>query len=290
MPLLFQNNNAYEKPHLASMNKLSELRSEINVMGILNVTPDSFSDGGRFSMPDSALKHVESMVQDGAAIIDIGGESTRPGADEVDTEQELERVIPVLEAIKSRFDVLVSVDTSKAVVMSQAIRSGADMINDVRALQEAGALQACAGSDVQLCLMHMLGQPRTMQKNPVYTDVVEAVCEFFAQRLLACEAQGISKQRIWLDPGFGFGKTLEHNITLLRRLNELNRVELPLLIGLSRKSMIGALLDDRPVEGRLQGSVAAAVIAVMNGARLLRVHDVKATVDAVRIAKAVQEQ
>lgn len=270
------------------MKKLPELRSEINVMGILNVTPDSFSDGGRFAVLDRALKYVESMIQEGAAIIDVGGESTRPGAEEVGIEQELERVIPVLEAIRSRFDVLVSVDTSKATVMSQAISSGVDMINDVRALQEEGALQVCADSDVQLCLMHMLGQPRTMQKNPSYNDVTEAVCEFFTQRLLACERQGISKQRIWLDPGFGFGKTLEHNVALLKRLNELNRFELPLLVGLSRKSMIGALLGDRPVEERVQGSVAAAVVAAMNGARLLRVHDVKATVDAIQVVRAVQ--
>ncbi|CAA6804496.1 MAG: Dihydropteroate synthase (EC [uncultured Thiotrichaceae bacterium] len=276
--------------NITVMNKLVELRSEINVMGILNVTPDSFSDGGRFAVPDSALKRVESMIEEGAAIIDIGGESTRPGAADVSAEQELERVIPVLEGVKSRFDVLVSVDTSKAVVMSQAISSGVDMINDVRALQEEGALQACAASDVQVCLMHMLGQPRTMQKDPSYNDVVESVCEFFKQKLSACEGEGISMQRIWLDPGFGFGKALEHNITLLRRLNELNRFQLPLLIGISRKSMIGALLDERPVEGRLQGSVAAAVISAMNGARLLRVHDVKATVDALRIVKAVQEQ
>lgn len=272
------------------MKKLAELRSEINVMGILNVTPDSFSDGGRFSAADTALKHVESMIKDGAAIIDVGGESTRPGAEDVGAEQELERVIPVLESIKSRFDILVSVDTSKAVVMSQAISSGADMINDVRALQGEGALQACADSDVQLCLMHMLGQPRTMQADPSYNDVVEDACEFFVQRLSICENEGISQQRIWLDPGFGFGKALGHNVTLLKRLNELNRFELPLLIGISRKSMIGALLDDRPVEGRLQGSVAAAVISAMQGARLLRVHDVKATVDALRIVKAVQEQ
>lgn len=271
------------------MKKLAELRSDINVMGILNVTPDSFSDGGRFAVPDVALKHVESMIQDGAAIIDIGGESTRPGAADVSAEQELERVIPVLEGIKSRFDILVSVDTSKAVVMSQAISSGVDMINDVRALQEEGALQVCADSDVQVCLMHMLGQPRTMQKDPFYNDVVEAVSDFFVQRLSACEAAGILKQRIWLDPGFGFGKTLEHNVTLLRRLNELNRFQLPLLIGISRKAMIGALLDGRPVEGRMQGSVAAAVISAMQGAKMLRVHDVKATVDALRIVKSVKE-
>nr|CAA6803820.1 MAG: Dihydropteroate synthase (EC [uncultured Thiotrichaceae bacterium] len=271
------------------MGKLTKLRSEISVMGILNVTPDSFSDGGQFAAADAALRYVEEMICDGVSIIDIGGESTRPEAQDVGAEQELERVIPVLEGIKSRFDIPVSVDTSKAVVMSQAISSGADMINDVRALQEEGALQACANSNVDVCLMHMLGQPRTMQKNPSYTDVVEDVCGFFSERLSACEGKGIVKQRIWLDPGFGFGKTLEHNVTLLRRLDELNRFKLPLLVGISRKSMIGVLLGDRPVEGRMQGSVAAAVIAAMNGAKMLRVHDVKATVDALRVVTTVQK-
>lgn len=271
------------------MKKLVELRSEISVMGILNVTPDSFSDGGRFNRADAALHHVEKMIRDGAVIIDIGGESTRPGAPDVSLDQELERVIPVLEAIKSRFDILVSVDTSKPLVMQQAITAGADMINDVRALQEEGALAACAESDVQVCLMHMLGQPRTMQKDPSYNDVVADVADFFEQRLIACEAAGISSQRIWFDPGFGFGKTLAHNVRLLKELNELNRLELPLLVGISRKSMIGALLGDYPVEKRMQGSVAAAVIAAMHGARLLRVHDVKATVDALKIVQAIKQ-
>lgn len=270
------------------MKKLTELRAEISVMGILNVTPDSFSDGGKFNRVDAALNHVEAMISDGAVIIDIGGESTRPGAPDVSVEQELERVIPVLEAIKSRFDILVSIDTSKPLVMQQSIAAGADMINDVRALQEAGALAVCADSDVQLCLMHMLGQPRTMQQNPSYNDVVADIADFFKQRLIACEAAGISRQRIWLDPGFGFGKTLAHNVRLLKELNELSRLQLPLLVGISRKSMIGALLGDCPVEERMQGSVAAAVIAAMKGAQLLRVHDVKATVDALNIVQAIQ--
>lgn len=269
------------------MTTIAELRTEISVMGILNVTPDSFSDGGRFTGRDQALSHVEQMIQDGAAIIDIGGESTRPGAQDVSAEQELERVIPLLEAIKQRFDVPVSVDTSKAVVMTAAIQAGADMINDVRALQEEGALQVCANSEVEVCLMHMLGQPRTMQSNPYYNDVVEDIADFFERRLAACEQAGISAKRVWLDPGFGFGKTLEHNVTLLQQLDELNRFDLPLLAGMSRKTMIGALLGDRPVNERLQGSVAAAVIAALHGAKMLRVHDVKATVDALSIVKNV---
>ncbi|MEZ5536796.1 MAG: dihydropteroate synthase [Thiolinea sp.] len=271
------------------MNILAELRAEISVMGILNVTPDSFSDGGQFIGREQALRHADEMVQDGVAIIDIGGESTRPGAQDVSEQQELERVIPVLELIKKRFDIPVSVDTSKAVVMSEAISAGADMINDVRALQEEGALQACADSDVEICLMHMLGQPRTMQQNPFYNNLVEDIAGFFGERLTACEQSGISGDRIWLDPGFGFGKTLEHNVSLLRQLDELNRFGLPLLVGISRKTMIGKLLDDRPVDGRLQGSVAAAVIAAMNGAKMLRVHDVKATVDALKIVQAVKQ-
>lgn len=269
------------------MTTIAELRTEISVMGILNVTPDSFSDGGRFTGRDQALSHVEQMIQDGAAIIDIGGESTRPGAQDVSAEQELERVIPLLEAIKQRFDVPVSVDTSKAVVMTAAIQAGADMINDVRALQEEGALRVCANSEVEVCLMHMLGQPRTMQSNPYYNDVVEDIADFFERRLAACEQAGISAKRVWLDPGFGFGKTLEHNVTLLQQLDELNRFDLPLLAGMSRKTMIGALLGDRPVNERLQGSVAAAVIAALHGAKMLRVHDVKATVDALSIVKNV---
>ncbi|PIE00467.1 MAG: dihydropteroate synthase [Thiothrix nivea] len=257
-------------------------------MGILNVTPDSFSDGGQFVVRDQALQHVEVMIREGAAIIDIGGESTRPGAQDVSAEQELERVIPVLEMIKQRFDIPVSVDTSKSVVMQQAIAAGADMINDVRALQEDGALQVCAGSEVDVCLMHMLGQPRTMQVNPSYANVVSDIADFFSQRLTDCEQAGLSAERIWLDPGFGFGKTLEHNIELLQQLDELNRFQLPLLVGMSRKTMIGAILGDCPVAERLQGSVAAAVIAAMNGAKMLRVHDVKATVDALKMVQAIK--
>lgn len=267
---------------------LKELRNEISVMGVLNVTPDSFSDGGRFNTPDHALRQAEQMIQDGVSVIDIGGESTRPGAQGVSSGQELDRVIPVLESLRERFDTPVSIDTSKALVMREAINAGADMINDVRALQEEGTLAVCSEAEIQVCLMHMQGQPRTMQQKPSYTDVVEDIADFFVHRVAACEQAGIPKSRIWLDPGFGFGKTLEHNLDLLKRLNELNCFGLPLLVGMSRKSMIGALLGGQPVEERMQGSVSAAVIAAMKGARMVRVHDVKATVDALRIFRAVQ--
>lgn len=268
---------------------VKSLRNQLSVMGVLNVTPDSFSDGGQFKRQDHAFHHAERMLAEGVSVIDIGGESTRPGAADVDVEQELERVIPILEGIKQRFEVAVSVDTSKAQVMTAAIAAGVDMINDVRALQEEGALQACAVADIQVCLMHMQGQPRTMQQNPFYTDVVVDVADFFRQRLVACQDAGIVLERIWLDPGFGFGKNLLHNVELLKRLDELNTFGLPQLVGMSRKSMIGALLDDRPVDGRLQGSVAAAVIAAMHGAKMVRVHDVGATVDALKIVQAIKQ-
>ena len=268
---------------------IKSLRNQLSVMGVLNITPDSFSDGGLFNQLDHAFRHAETMLAEGVSVIDIGGESTRPGANDVAVGQELERVIPILEGIKQRFDVAVSIDTSKAEVMAAAIAVGADMINDVRALQEEGALVACATADIQVCLMHMQGQPRTMQQNPSYTDVVTDVADFFHQRLTACKAVGINTDRIWLDPGFGFGKGLRHNVELLQRLDELNSFGLPQLVGMSRKSMIGALLDDRPVAGRLQGSVAAAVIAVMHGAKMVRVHDVGATVDALKIVQAVNQ-
>lgn len=252
-------------------------------MGILNVTPDSFSDGGRFHALDAALAQAERMLEAGAAIIDVGGESTRPGAAEVPLEEELQRVIPVIEAIRSRFDTIVSIDTSKAEVMRQAVAVGAGLINDVRALREPGAMQVAAESSAALCLMHMQGAPRTMQERPRYRDVVAEVCEFLEDRVAQCEAAGIERRRLMLDPGFGFGKTLEHNLTLLDQLPRLSGIGLPLLVGLSRKRMIGSLLGDRPVEGRVHGSVGAAVIAALHGARVLRVHDVAETVDALAI-------
>ncbi len=263
--------------------------TKIHVMGVLNITPDSFSDGGQFVQADAALRRVDVMLAEGVDIIDIGGESTRPGAEDVPLEQELSRVIPLLEAIRQRFgrDVAVSVDTSKPAVMQAAIAAHVDMINDVRALQEPRALAVCAAAQVSVCLMHMQGQPRTMQHNPHYTNVVQDVLAFFQERLVACEQAGIALERIVLDPGFGFGKNLQHNISLLKHFDELRVAGRPLLAGLSRKSMVGTLLGNRPVEQRLQGSVSAAVIAAMKGARIVRVHDVGATVDALKIVQAV---
>ncbi|MEJ2621125.1 MAG: dihydropteroate synthase [Candidatus Thiodiazotropha sp.] len=261
--------------------------SQPRVMGILNLTPDSFSDGGRFTALDVALKHARQMVDEGAAIIDIGGESTRPGAQPVSAQQELDRVIPIIEALVSEIAVPISVDTSKAEVMREAVNAGAGMINDVMALRDSGALQAAAQADVPVCLMHMQGEPRTMQCNPHYDDVVNDVISFLQQRLSACEASGITRDRLIVDPGFGFGKTLSHNLELLKNLHKFAQLKVPMLVGISRKSMIGALLDDRPVEGRLFGSLAAAVIAAIKGSAILRVHDVRATVDALRIASAM---
>lgn len=265
-------------------------KSTIQVMGILNVTPDSFSDGGLFQVRDAALRHVEQMLTEGVDIIDVGGESARPGAAPVTVQAELERVVPVIAAIRERFAVPVSVDTSKPEVMQAAVAAGADLVNDVRALQEPGALDACARLSVPVCLMHMQGQPRTMQQEPHYTDVVQDICQFFTERMAACAQAGIARGRLILDPGFGFGKTLYHNLDLLNRLDEFAVLGLPILVGMSRKSMIGALLDNRPVDGRLQGSVAAAVIAAMKGASIVRVHDVAATVDAMKLVNAVVAQ
>lgn len=258
------------------------------VMGILNTTPDSFSDGGSYTQLESALAQVERMIVDGASIIDIGGESTRPGAEDVSEEDELARVIPVLIAIKQRFDVLVSIDTSKAAVMNAAIAAGADMINDVAALQNQGCLAAVAQSDVPVCLMHMQGLPRTMQNNPSYDHVINDIVAFFQQRIEACVSAGIKRERIILDPGFGFGKTLEQNFHLLANLSKFSQLKLPLLIGVSRKSMIGNLLN-RDVKQRLAGSLSAAIIAAQQGANIIRVHDVEATVDALTVLQAVTD-
>jgi dihydropteroate synthase len=258
------------------------------VMGILNVTPDSFSDGGKFSQPDAALKQVEEMIEHGVDIIDIGGESTRPGAELVSADIEISRVIPLLSAIKKRFNVLVSVDTNKAVVMQQAIDAGADMINDVMALQNDGALEVMANTHLPICLMHMQGLPSTMQKNPKYQQVTQDIIHFFQQRIAACEQAGIARERLIIDPGFGFGKTLEQNYQLLAELECFKSLNLPVLVGLSRKSMIGNLLD-RAVDERLAGSLACAVIAAQKGAHIIRVHDVKETADAINIVKKVQQ-
>ena len=255
---------------------------QTQVMGILNVTPDSFSDGGKFASFDNALKQVEQMISDGADIIDIGGESTRPGAVDVSEKDELSRVIPLLKAIKAKFDIKVSIDTSKAEVMSQAIANGADIINDVRALQNEGCLAVLASSDVPVCLMHMQGLPRTMQDSPQYEDIIEDIKQFFIERIKVCEQAGIKRERIIIDPGFGFGKTVEQNYQLLARLHQFDDLGLPLLSGTSRKSMIGNLLQ-RNVDERLAGSLTTAIIAAQNNASIIRVHDVKETVDALKV-------
>jgi len=258
------------------------------VMGVLNVTPDSFSDGGDFFCKDLALRHTERMIEDGAAIIDVGGESTRPGADTVSVQEELDRVVPLVEAIAGHFPVIVSVDTSTPEVMSAVAGAGAGMLNDVRALQRDGALEVAAQTNLPICLMHMQGQPSNMQENPLYADdVVTAVGDFFRKRIDVCVAVGVNKARLLLDPGFGFGKTLGHNLNLLASLKKFEEFGLPLLAGLSRKSMIGAITG-KSVEHRLAGSVAAAVIAAANGAKIIRVHDVAETVDALKMVSAVE--
>jgi dihydropteroate synthase len=256
-------------------------------MGILNLTPDSFSDGGRFLGRDAALRHAMEMAAAGAGIIDIGGESTRPGAQPVSVEQELERVVPVIEALADEIPVPLSVDTLKPSVMREAVAAGAGLINDVMALQAPGAIETVAELKVPVCLMHMQGEPRTMQRQPHYDDVVAEVRDFLAGRVTACEAGGIRRDRILLDPGFGFGKTLGHNLSLLKHLADLESLGLPLLVGISRKTMIGSLLDEAPVDQRVTGSVAAAVVAVMRGAAIIRAHDVKETVEAIKVASAV---
>ncbi|MEZ9869921.1 dihydropteroate synthase [Vibrio sp. 10N.261.51.C6] len=257
-----------------------------HVMGILNVTPDSFSDGGKFNSLDNALQQAERMVQAGVSIIDIGGESTRPGAPDVSLEEELARVIPAIKAIRAKFDVWISIDTSKAEVMRQAVEAGADLINDVRALQEPGALQVAADANVPICLMHMKGQPRTMQANPNYDDVLMDVEAFLKERVEACEAVGISKDQLILDPGFGFGKTIEHNYHLLAHLEKFHSLGLPVLAGMSRKSMIFKLLDKVPADCMV-ASVTCATIAAMKGAQIIRVHDVEETLEAMKIIEVM---
>ncbi|HWS02651.1 MAG TPA: dihydropteroate synthase [Gammaproteobacteria bacterium] len=257
-----------------------------HVMGILNVTPDSFADGGRYVAHAAALAQARAMVAEGAAIIDVGGESTRPGAAPVSVQQELDRVIPVIEAVHAELPVVISVDTSKAEVMRAAVAAGAGFINDVRALREPGALEIAAASGVPVCLMHMQGEPRSMQQQPHYDDVVAEVKGFLLERAAACQAAGVSRERIVLDPGFGFGKSAAHNLRLLKQLPILAEAGYPILVGLSRKSLIGIVLD-LPVEQRLHPSVALAVLAVWQGARIVRVHDVAATAQAVRMCAAV---
>lgn len=260
--------------------------SKPRVMGILNVTPDSFSDGGQFIATDKALAHAEKMVKEGAAIIDVGGESTRPGAKNVSVQEEMDRVLPVVEKIDQSLDTIISVDTSNPSLMAEAAKLGAGMINDVRALSSEGALKAAAEISLPVCLMHMQGSPQKMQQNPHYSDVVSDIKKFLLERIQGCRKQGILDNQIIIDPGFGFGKTLEHNLQLLKNLEIFKQSGFPLLVGLSRKSMIGKLLDV-PVEQRLPGSLALAVMAVERGANIIRVHDVAETVQAISIAQAV---
>ncbi len=257
------------------------------VMGILNVTPDSFSDGGDFFSMPAALNQARLMVEEGANIIDIGGESTRPGAESVSVQDELDRVIPVVEKIRARWPILISVDTSKAEVMREAIRAGADMINDVMALRGKGSLAAISASKrVQVCLMHIQGEPRTMQHNPHYDDVVNDIKTFLLERVKVCLDAGIASNRLLIDPGFGFGKTVPHNLRLMKQLEVFTELGYPVLVGVSRKSLIGNILK-KPVTERLYGSLALAVLAVSKGARIIRTHDVAATVDALKMTHAV---
>ncbi len=256
-------------------------------MGVLNVTPDSFSDGGRFNQVESAIARAREMASEGAAIIDVGGESTRPGAQPVSEQEELDRVILVIERIHRQTDVLISVDTMKPAVMRAAVKAGAELINDVKALRAPGALDAARESGAAVCLMHMQGEPRTMQKSPAYVNVVKEVMDFLAQRLRACEAAGIPGEQLVLDPGFGFGKSLEHNLGLLGNLESLTALGCPLMVGLSRKSMFQQLLN-LPAEQRLHAGLAAAALAVFQGASIIRTHDVKPTVETIKTAAAVR--
>ena len=269
---------------LTAKTKTLDLSSP-QIMGILNFTPDSFSDSGQFFQLDKALVQVETMLQQGASIIDIGGESTRPMAEEVTLEQELERVIPLVEAVRQRFDCWISVDTSKALVMQEAANAGMDLINDIRALREPNALQTAVQLGLPVCIMHMQGQPRTMQLNPHYDDVVADVLKFMQQRTEQCLTSGIKKENLLWDPGFGFGKSVQHNYRLLQQLSVFCEQGYPVLAGISRKSMIGAVLD-KTVEQRMVGSVSAALIAAMKGACILRVHDVGETADTLKIWQA----
>ena len=267
--------------------KFLDLSSPV-IMGVLNVTPDSFSDGGRYLHIDAALRQAELMLREGAVIIDIGAESTRPNANPVSEQQELDRLLPVIERIKQQLDVIVSIDTSTPVVIAEAACRGAGIINDVRALQRDGALMAAAATGLPICLMHMQGQPNTMQQQPHYLSVVDEVKVFLQQRIDTCLAVGIRREQLLLDVGFGFGKTLSHNLELLRRLAEFETFHLPLLVGMSRKSMLGAILGGATVDERLYAGVAAATIAVMNGANIVRTHDVRATKDAIAVVSAMK--
>jgi len=258
------------------------------VMGILNITPDSFSDGGQSQDLSSALKNAEQMLNEGAAIIDVGGESTRPGADTVGIQKELERVIPVIERLKGSLDCIISIDTNKPAVMREAVSAGAGLINDVCALTRGDALTVAASLDVPVCLMHMQGKPQTMQQAPHYDNVCVEVAGFLAGRVKACLDAGINHSQLIIDPGFGFGKTLDDNLSLMRHLDDLNVQNLPVLVGVSRKSMIGQVLD-RAVDERLYGGLALAALAVWQGAKIIRTHDVRSNVDAINMIARVQQ-
>ncbi len=256
-----------------------------HVMGIVNVTPDSFSDGGKCSTTELAVAHALQLIEEGADILDIGGESTRPGATPVNLEDELDRVIPVIYALAKQVNIPISIDTYKPAVMQAALSMGASIINDVRALQEEGAMQIAAQSNAGVCLMHMQGMPQNMQINPAYGDVVGEVRQFLIGRVDEAVSHGIAKERILLDPGFGFGKTTAHNIALIQHLDDLSEIGLPLLVGLSRKSVLGKIAGGGE-QARLHAGLAASVISVMKGAKIVRVHDVKATVDALKVVAA----
>ena len=273
-------------PHTLQAGRFNFLLERPLIMGIVNVTPDSFSDGGRFQQSQQAVAHALQLVEQGADILDVGGESTRPGAALVSEDEELRRVIPVLDALMTK-GYAVSIDTRKPRVMREAIQAGASMINDVYALREPGAMEAIANSSVAVCLMHMQGQPQTMQTAPQYEDVIGEVRDFLAQRILACEQAGIGRGRLIVDPGFGFGKTLAHNLALLRGLDEIAALGVPVLVGMSRKSMLGALTG-RPLEQREYAGIVAHLLAMQRGAAILRVHDVAAMKDAIAVFQAVE--
>jgi len=274
---------------LARTIRESARSGRVLVMGVVNVTPDSFSDGGRYNDVEAALAHARRLVDEGADLLDIGGESTRPGAAPVDVDAELARVLPVADAIGAEIDVPISVDTMKAGVMREAVAHGAAMINDVNGLRDPEALRAAAELGVPVCIMHMQGEPRTMQQQPRYDDIVEDLLAFFRERISACLNAGIAEDRLVLDPGFGFGKSLEHNLRLLDRFERFRSLGMPLLAGLSRKSMLGTLTGRERPEDRVAGSVAAALMAAERGADIVRVHDVAETVDALRLLHALRE-
>lgn len=259
----------------------------IQIMGVLNVTPDSFSDGGCFFSTEKAINHALQLVRDGAHIIDIGGESTRPGAKPVSIDEECARVIPVIEALKAQTQASISIDTRHTAVMREAIKAGVDIINDVNALMDEGAVALISEYQVKVCLMHMQGIPESMQHSPHYDDVVNEVLNFLSARMQACVKAGILKENIWVDPGFGFGKKLAHNLALLGSIAEFKQLGVPVLVGLSRKSMFGEIIK-KEVDQRLYASIAGAVIAAMQGATIIRTHDVAQTIDALAVVSAVQ--